>query len=107
MDLNWIPVIKDYHLNERHYGALQGKNKTEMADKYGEEQVLQWRRSYDVRPPVLPDGDERLPENQPVYKEIMKTVKLPHTECLKDTVARVAPYFEQVIKPEIQKGKRF
>ena len=105
MDLHWIPVIKDYRLNERHYGALQGKNKTETADAYGEEQVLLWRRSYDVRPPALEVGDARCPENQSVYDEIKKEIVLPHAECLKDTVARVAPYFENVIKPQIVNGK--
>lgn len=105
MDLHWIPVIKDYRLNERHYGALQGKNKTETADAYGEEQVLLWRRSYDVRPPALEVGDARCPENQPAYDEIKKEIVLPHAECLKDTVARVAPYFENVIKPQIVNGK--
>ena len=105
MDLVWIPVIKNYHLNERHYGALQGLNKTETTDKYGEEQVHLWRRSYDVCPPALSEDDPRNPKNQPPYQKL-GDVKLPLTECLKDTVARVAPYFESVIKPEIQKGEK-
>lgn len=105
MDLVWIPVIKNYHLNERHYGALQGLNKTETTDKYGEEQVHLWRRSYDVCPPALSEDDPRNPKNQPPYQKLAD-VKLPLTECLKDTVARVAPYFESVIKPEIQNGEK-
>lgn len=106
MDLNWIPVIKDYHLNERHYGALQGLNKTETTDKYGEEQVHLWRRSYDVRPPALAEDDSRNPVNQPPYQKIKDTVKLPLSECLKDTVARVAPYFDSVIRPQIEAGEK-
>lgn len=106
MDLNWIPVIKDYHLNERHYGALQGLNKTETTDKYGEEQVYLWRRSYDVRPPALAEDDPRNPVNQPPYQKIKDTVKLPLSECLKDTVARVAPYFDSVIRPQIEAGEK-
>ena len=106
MDLTWIPVEKNYHLNERHYGALQGLNKTETTDKYGEEQVHLWRRSYDVRPPALPDDDPRCPENQATYAKLKNQVKLPHTECLKDTVARVAPYFDEVICPQMEKGER-
>lgn len=104
MDLVWIPVIKDYHLNERHYGALQGLNKKETAEKYGEEQVHLWRRSYDVRPPALSPADPRNPRNQAPYQKFKDKVELPLTECLKDTVARVAPYFEAVIRPEIEKG---
>lgn len=107
MDLVWIPVIKDYHLNERHYGALQGLNKSETTAKYGEEQVHLWRRSYDVRPPALPEEDPRNPKFLPPYAEAVKAgIPLPLTECLKDTVARVAPYFEEVIKPQILAGKR-
>ena len=106
MDLTWIPVEKNYHLNERHYGALQGLNKTETTDKYGEEQVHLWRRSYDVRPPALADDDPRCPEHQAPYQKFKDEVKLPHTECLKDTVARVAPYFEEVIRPQIEKGEK-
>lgn len=106
MDLAWIPVEKDYHLNERHYGALQGLNKTETTDKYGEEQVHLWRRSYDVRPPALAEDDPRNPINQAPYKKLAGITKLPLTECLKDTVARVAPYFDQVIRPEMEKGEK-
>lgn len=106
MDLNWIPVIKDYHLNERHYGALQGLNKTETTDKYGEEQVHLWRRSYDVRPPALKEDDPRNPVNMPAFRKIKDTVKLPLTECLKDTVERVAPYFDHVIAERIKAGDR-
>ncbi len=106
MDLTWIPVEKDYHLNERHYGALQGLNKTETTDKYGEEQVHLWRRSYDVRPPALAEDDPRNPINQAPYKKLSGTTKLPLTECLKDTVARVAPYFDQIIRPEMEKGEK-
>ena len=106
MDLAWIPVIKDYHLNERHYGALQGLNKTETADKYGEEQVHLWRRSYDVRPPALTEDDPRNPVFQAPYRKIKDQVKLPLTECLKDTVARVAPYFDEVIRPRMEAGDR-
>lgn len=106
LDLAWIPVEKDYHLNERHYGALQGLNKTETTDKYGEEQVHLWRRSYDVRPPALSEDDPRNPINQAPYKKLAGKTVLPLSECLKDTVARVAPYFDEVIRPEIEKGER-
>ena len=101
LDLAWIPMVKDYHLNERHYGALQGLNKKETAEKYGDSQVHLWRRSYDVRPPALPKDDERNPAKQAPYQRYKGTVELPLTECLKDTVARVAPYFESEIKPKI------
>lgn len=107
MDLTWIPVIKNYHLNERHYGALQGLNKSETTAKYGAEQVQLWRRSYDVQPPSLTTDDPRNPVFLAPYQaEVAAGVKLPLTECLKDTVARVAPYFDSVIKPQIQSGKR-
>ena len=106
MDLTWIPVEKNYHLNERHYGALQGLNKTEPTDKYGAEQVHLWRRSYDVRPPALSADDPRCPENQAPDQKFKDEVELPLTECLKDTVARVAQYFEDVIRPEIAKGEK-
>lgn len=107
MDLTWIPVIKNYHLNERHYGALQGLNKSETTAKYGAEQVQLWRRSYDVQPPSLTPDDPRNPVFlAPYQEEVAAGVKLPLTECLKDTVARVAPYFDSVIKPQIQSGKR-
>ncbi|GIU81707.1 MAG: 2,3-diphosphoglycerate-dependent phosphoglycerate mutase [Acidobacteria bacterium] len=107
MDLMWIPEIKTWRLNERHYGALQGLNKSEMAMKYGEEQVLIWRRSYETRPPELSDNDERLIEikNDPRYSSI-PAEELPRTECLKDTVARVIPLWQQEIAPKIQSGKK-
>ena len=104
MDLTWLPVTKAWELNERHYGALQGLNKKETAEKYGEEQVKIWRRSYDVPPPALDPTDERNPANQEMYKDVPAD-KLPLTECLKDTVARAVPYFEEVIKPQMLEGK--
>jgi len=105
MDLLWIPVIKSWRLNERHYGALQGLNKAETAAKHGEAQVKIWRRSYDVPPPELEADDDRNPAKDPRYKDL-KPDELPLTECLKDTVARVLPYWEKDIVPEIKKGKR-
>lgn len=103
MDQMWIPVERDWRLNERHYGALQGKDKKEMARQEGEELVHQWRRSYEVRPPALTKDDERYPGNQRMYKNIPEE-KLPVTECLKDTVDRFLPYWHERITPEIQKG---
>jgi 2,3-bisphosphoglycerate-dependent phosphoglycerate mutase len=105
MDQLWIPVVKDWRLNERHYGALQGLNKAETAKQYGEEQILQWRRSYDVRPPALPATDQRHPARDPRYKHL-KPHELPSTECLKDTVARVQPLWREAIAPALQRGKR-
>jgi 2,3-bisphosphoglycerate-dependent phosphoglycerate mutase len=105
MDLEWLPVVKSWKLNERHYGALQGLNKQETAEKYGEEQVKIWRRSYDVPPPALDPSDERNPANQEQYKDIPAD-QLPLTECLKDTVARVIPYFEEEIKPKMLAGEK-
>jgi 2,3-bisphosphoglycerate-dependent phosphoglycerate mutase len=105
MDLMWIPEIKDWRLNERHYGALQGLNKAEMAAKYGDEQVLIWRRSYDVRPPDLDKTDERFPGFDPRYKSL-KSTELPTAECLKDTVARFLPLWHEEIAPIIKSGKR-
>ncbi len=105
MDLLWIPVIKSYTLNERHYGALQGLNKAETAAKHGEEQVKIWRRSYDVPPPALDENDSRHPRFDARYKDVDPKL-LPATESLKDTVARVVPYWENVIVPEIKKGKK-
>src|SRR5271157_3415357 len=87
MDLMWIPVVRDWRLNERHYGALQGLNKAQTAAKYGEQQVKIWRRSYDVQPPMLEPGDPRFPGNDPRYQGLAQE-QLPLTECLKDTVAR-------------------
>jgi 2,3-bisphosphoglycerate-dependent phosphoglycerate mutase len=105
LDREWLPVIKTFLLNERHYGALQGLNKAETAAKYGEDQVKIWRRSYDVPPPVLEKDDERNPQNQVQYRAEDKKL-LPLTESLKDTVARAVPYFENVIKKDMLAGKR-
>jgi 2,3-bisphosphoglycerate-dependent phosphoglycerate mutase len=105
MDLMWIPIHHSWMLNERHYGGLQGLNKSETAAKYGEEQVLIWRRSYDIPPPALEKSDPRYPGNEARYKNI-RANELPLTECLKDTVARVVPYWNQTIAPVIQSGQR-
>ena len=105
MDLMWIPETKSWMLNERSYGALQGLNKAETAAKYGEEQVLIWRRSFDVPPTALEETDERWMGKDPRYCSI-EAGKFPATECLKDTVARVVPYFQAEIVPKIQDGKR-
>lgn len=104
MDEEYIPVIKSYKLNERHYGALQGLNKAETAAKYGDEQVKIWRRSYDACPPELKDDDDRNPALQDTYRHVNKD-ELPLTECLKNTVARVVPYFNDVIRKDIEAGK--
>lgn len=100
-----IPVIKSYKLNERHYGALQGLNKAETAQKYGDEQVHVWRRSYDIQPPALAPNDDRNPAKQELYKDVPAS-ELPLTESLKDTVARAVPYYEKEILPLINEGKR-
>jgi len=105
MDLMWIPVINTWRLNERHYGALQGLNKSETAAKYGEKQVLIWRRSYDIPPMPLTKEDERFPGRDPRYKGLADK-DLPLTECLKDTVARFLPYWHETIAPSIKSGKR-
>ncbi|MGR9052205.1 MAG: 2,3-diphosphoglycerate-dependent phosphoglycerate mutase [Gammaproteobacteria bacterium] len=105
LDLMWIPVHRSWRLNERHYGALQGLNKAETAEKYGDEQVLIWRRSYDVPPPALEKSDERYPGNDRRYHELTED-ELPQTECLKDTVARFLPYWHEVIAPSIRSGQR-
>ncbi|MBU1122065.1 MAG: 2,3-diphosphoglycerate-dependent phosphoglycerate mutase [Candidatus Omnitrophota bacterium] len=105
MNLEWIPVFRTWRLNERHYGALQGLNKLETVDKYGEEQVLVWRRSYDTPPPSLTKDDERFPGKDERYKEL-KDSELPVTECLKDTVDRFLPYWHDVIAPSIKSGKK-
>ena len=105
MDLMWIPVYRSWRLNERHYGSLQGLNKAETAAKYGDEQVLVWRRSYDTPPPVLEESDERFPGKDPRYADLTKE-ELPLTECLKDTVARFVPYWENTIVPVIKEGKK-
>ena len=100
LNLN-ININYAWQLNERHYGALQGLNKDETRKKYGEEQVHIWRRSYDVKPPSLDSGDKRYIEMKEKYTEY-----LPHTECLKDTIERVVPYFETAIKPDLKEGKK-
>jgi 2,3-bisphosphoglycerate-dependent phosphoglycerate mutase len=105
MNLMWLPVNISWRLNERHYGALQGLNKAEIAAKYGEEQVLKWRRSYDIRPPALEETDERFPGNDLRYKDL-DNKDLPLTECLKDTVERFLPYWHEAIIPLIRSGKR-
>jgi len=105
MDLMWIPVIRDWRLNERHYGSLQGLNKSETAAKYGDDQVKIWRRSYDVPPPALEETDPRNPAEDPRYKSLKKS-DLPLTECLKDTVARVLPFWKDVVAPAIKSGKK-
>ena len=102
LDQMWLPVEKTWRLNERHYGSLQGLNKAEMAAKFGEAQVLAWRRSYDTPPPVLPEDDERYEGKDPRYAG----VPVPRSESLKDTVARVTPYWESTIAPAIRSGKR-
>ena len=104
MDRNWLPVTKTWKLNERHYGALQGLNKSETAEKYGEEQVKVWRRSFDVKPPALTENDERTPKNQEMYRGV--TEELPLNESLETTIERVVPYFENVIKKDMEAGKR-
>ena len=101
----WIPVEHSWRLNERHYGALQGLNKAQTAAKYGDEQVLIWRRSYDVPPPALEESDPRYPGTDPRYQGLSAS-ELPLTECLKDTVARFLPYWHQTIVPTIQAGKK-
>jgi 2,3-bisphosphoglycerate-dependent phosphoglycerate mutase len=105
LDLMWIPVEYSWRLNERHYGALQGLNKAETAAKYGEEQVLIWRRSYDVRPPALKKSDAQYPGRDARYRGLTQS-ELPLSECLKDTVTRLLPYWQQTIVPSIQSGKR-
>jgi 2,3-bisphosphoglycerate-dependent phosphoglycerate mutase len=105
MDRMWIPVHNSWRLNERHYGALQGLNKAEMAARFGDEQILVWRRSYDVRPPALESSDERWPGRDPRYKELEPS-ELPATECLKDTVARFLPYWSSTIAPAVKGGRR-
>jgi 2,3-bisphosphoglycerate-dependent phosphoglycerate mutase len=105
MDLMWIPVTKSWRLNERHYGALQGLNKAETAQRHGDEQVLIWRRSYDTPPPALDISDELHPGKDPRYASLSPE-ELPATECLKDTVARFLPYWHETIAPMIRDGKR-
>jgi 2,3-bisphosphoglycerate-dependent phosphoglycerate mutase len=105
MDLMWLPVHRSWRLNERHYGALQGLNKAETAAEHGEEQVLIWRRSYDVPPPALTEDDERHPGRDPRYAGLTKA-ELPLSESLKDTAARFIPHWRDVIAPDIRAGKR-
>ncbi|TFW22143.1 2,3-diphosphoglycerate-dependent phosphoglycerate mutase [Massilia arenosa] len=105
MDMMWLPVKNDWRLNERHYGALQGLDKAETAAKFGDEQVLVWRRSYDTPPPALEASDERASFNDPRYAGLAKE-QIPLTECLKDTVARVMPAWDEEIAPAIRAGKK-
>jgi len=105
MDLMWIPIYNSWRLNERHYGTLQGLNKSEMAQKFGEEQVLIWRRSYDVPPMALEKKDPRYPGNDPIYKGLAEK-DIPLTESLKETVARVVPYWKETIAPALKSGKK-
>jgi 2,3-bisphosphoglycerate-dependent phosphoglycerate mutase len=105
LDLMWIPVTKDWRLNERHYGALQGLNKAETAAKHGDAQVKIWRRSYDIPPPPLSSDDERYSGRDPRYRRIRRD-EIPLTESLKDTVARFLPYWDETIAPTIKSGQR-
>jgi len=105
LDLMWIPVVRHWRLNERHYGALQGLNKADTAAKYGDGQVKIWRRSYDTQPPALEKNDERYPGNDPRYSELTDS-QLPLAECLKDTVERFVPYWEETIAPVVKDGKK-
>jgi 2,3-bisphosphoglycerate-dependent phosphoglycerate mutase len=105
LDLMWIPVVRSWRLNERHYGALQGLNKAETAAKFGDDQVLIWRRSYDIPPPALDVGDERYPGRDPRYRTL-SAKELPLTECLKDTVERFLPYWHDVIARSVGAGDR-
>ncbi len=104
MDQMWIPIHHTWRLNERHYGALQGLNKAETAAKYGDEQVLIWRRSYDTCPPALTTDDARFPGTDPRYRDL-PSKDIPLTECLKDTVERFLPYWNTTIAPQVQAGK--
>ena len=105
MDMMWLPIKNDWRLNERHYGALQGLDKAETAAKYGDAQVLVWRRSYDTPPPALEAGDDRTSFNDPRYANVPRE-QIPLTECLKDTVARVLPAWNDEIAPAIRAGKK-
>jgi 2,3-bisphosphoglycerate-dependent phosphoglycerate mutase len=105
MDRMWIPVRNTWRLNERHYGALQGLNKAETAERFGDQQVQLWRRSYDVPPPALTPEDPRHPGKDPRYADLAPA-DLPLTECLKDTVARFLPYWNETITPQIKAGRR-
>ncbi|MCR5517974.1 MAG: 2,3-diphosphoglycerate-dependent phosphoglycerate mutase [Lachnospiraceae bacterium] len=105
MDRAWLPVVKTWKLNERHYGALQGLNKSETAEKYGEDQVKIWRRSFDIKPPVLDENDDRSAKKQPMYRDVDRAL-LPDNESLETTIERAVPYFEEVIKKDMEAGKR-
>jgi 2,3-bisphosphoglycerate-dependent phosphoglycerate mutase len=105
LDQMWIPVLRDWRLNERHYGALQGLNKAETVAKHGEEQVLIWRRSYDISPPPVSEEDVRFPGNDPRYAGIEKS-RLPKTECLKDTFGRIIECWNETLSKEIRSGKK-
>ena len=105
MDRTWLPIVNDWRLNERHYGALQGLNKAETAKQYGDEQVLVWRRSYDTPPPPLEQGDTRSERGDPRYAKLAAGA-VPLTECLKDTVARVLPCWNDTLAPALRAGQR-
>ena len=105
MDCPWLPVHGSWRLNERHYGALQGLNKSEMAKQYGDEQILIWRRSYDIPPPALAADDPRSERSDRRYAELAPE-QIPLTECLKDTVARVMPFWRESVEPALASGKR-
>ncbi|MEU7993189.1 phosphoglyceromutase [Rothia amarae] len=101
-DRLWIPVKRSWRLNERHYGALQGKDKSQIREKYGEEQFMQWRRSYDVPPPAIDDDDDFSQAHDPRYADVKNA---PRTECLKDVLERMLPYWESDVKPDLEAGK--
>ncbi|MFZ9013988.1 MAG: 2,3-diphosphoglycerate-dependent phosphoglycerate mutase [Alphaproteobacteria bacterium] len=105
MDRRWLPVVKDWRLNERSYGGLQGLNKAETAEKHGLDQVMIWRRSFDIPPPSLASDDERYPIDDPRYRDLPRE-NIPLTESLKDTIERVQPYWEAEIAPKIRSGQR-
>ncbi|WP_315558259.1 2,3-diphosphoglycerate-dependent phosphoglycerate mutase [Hoylesella nanceiensis] len=105
MEREWLPVFKSYKLNERHYGALSGLNKKETAEKYGDEQVKIWRRSFDVRPPMMEEDNQYNSLKNPAYRNV-DPAEVPMCESLKDTIARTVPYFEKEIKPLVMEGKR-
>ena len=105
MEREWLPVFKSYKLNERHYGALSGLNKKETAEKYGDDQVKIWRRSFDVRPPVMEEDNQYNSLKNPAYRDV-DPAEVPMCESLKDTIARTVPYFEKEIKPLVMEGKR-
>ena len=105
MDRAWLPVVKSWKLNERHYGALQGLNKSETAEKYGEEQVKIWRRSFDIKPPALEESDPRSAVCQPMFRDVDRK-DLPACESLETTIERAVPYFNDVIRKDMEAGKR-